>query len=138
MKRREDWMPKFFAFVEENYHKPFVWGKWDCCLFSDACIKVMTGKSLIPKQLKWKDEESAMQSIKDYGGTLGKALDKAAKAQKLKKIKPMFLQTGDLVIWKEESEMCGMYDGQAILCPSDDGLAVKPTELALRGWRIDV
>ena len=50
----------------------------------------------------------------------------------------MFLQTGDLVIWKEESEMCGMYDGQAILCPSDDGLAVKTTELALRGWRIDV
>lgn len=137
MKRREDWMPKFFAFIEENYQKPFVWGKWDCCLFSDACIKVMTGKSLIPKELKWKDEESAMQSIKGYGGTLGKSLDKAAKAQNLKKIKPMFLQTGDLVIWKEESEMCGMYDGQAILCPSDDGLEVKPTELALRGWRID-
>ena len=97
----------------------------------------MTGKSLIPKSLKWKDEETAMKSIKEYGGTLGKSLDKAAKAQNLTKIKPVFLQCGDLVIWKEESEMCGIYNGTNILCPSDDGLAVKSTELALRGWRID-
>ncbi len=138
MKKKEDWMPKFFTFIQAKYQEPFVWGKWDCCMFSDACIKVITGKSLIPKELKWKDEASAMQAIKEYGGTLGKSLDKAAKAQNLTKIKPMFLQCGDLVIWKEESEMCGMYDGQAILCPSDDGLAIKPTQLALRGWRIDV
>lgn len=137
MKKKETWQTLFFEFVEANYNKPFVWGKWDCCLFSDACIKAMTGKVLIPKELKWKDEASAMKSIKDYGGTLLKSIDKAAKAKKLTKIKPMFLQCGDLVIWQEESQMCGMYDGQAILCPSEDGIAVKPTDLALHGWRID-
>ena len=137
MKKKKDWQPLFFEFVEANYNKGFVWGKWDCCKFSDACIKAITGKSLIPKELKWKDEESAMKAIKSYGGTLGKSIDKAAKAQSLTKVGKVFLQCGDLVIWKEESEMCGMYDGQAILCPSDDGLALKPTELALHGWRID-
>ena len=137
MKKKEDWQPLFFAFIEESYNTPFEWGKWDCCKFSDACIKAITGKALIPKDLKWKDEETAMAAIKSYGGTLGKAIDKAAKAQKLTMIKPGFLQCGDLVIWKEESEMCGMYNGIAILCPSEDGLAVKESELALRGWRID-
>lgn len=137
MKKKKDWQPLFFEFVEDNYNKGFVWGKWDCCKFSDACIKAITGKSLIPKELKWKDEESAMKAIKSYGGTLGKSIDKAAKAQSLTKVGKVFLQCGDLVIWKEESEMCGMYDGQTILCPSDDGLALKPTDLALHGWRID-
>lgn len=97
----------------------------------------MTGQSLIPKELKWKDEKTAKESIKSYGGTLGKSLDKAARFGKLKKIQPNFLQAGDLVIWKEESEMCGIYNGNAILCPSEDGLEVKATDLALRGWRID-
>ena len=137
MKKKADWQPLFFEFVETNYQKPFSWGKWDCCKFSDACIKAITGKSLIPKELKWKDEESAMKAIKSYGGSLGKAIDKAAKAQSLTKVGKVFLQCGDLVIWKEESEMCGMYDGQAILCPSDEGIALKPTDLALHGWRID-
>ncbi len=137
MKKKKDWQQLFFKFVESNYNKPFVWGKWDCCLFSNACIKAITGQSLIPKELKWKDEETAMKAIKNYGATLGKSIDKAAKAQKLTKINKVFLQCGDLVIWKEESEMCGMYDGNTILCPSDDGLATKPTELALHGWRID-
>ena len=137
MKKKADWQSDLFAYIEEVYNKPFEWAKWDCCKFSDACIKVMTGKSLIPKTLKWKDEESAMKAIKEYGGTLGKAIDKAAKAQNLKNVTPVFMQCGDLVIWKEESEMCGIYNGINILCPSDDGLAVKPTELALRGWRID-
>ena len=137
MKKIIDWQPVFNEFVKENYHKPFVWGKWDCCLFSDACIKAITGENLIPKSLKWKDEASAMVAIKEYGGTLGKAIDKAAKLKKLKKIKPMFLQCGDLVIFKEESELAGIYDGSAILAPSDDGIEVKPTELALRGWRVD-
>ena len=78
MKKKEDWQPLFFAFIEESYNTPFEWGKWDCCKFSDACIKAITGKALIPKDLKWKDEETAMAAIKSYGGTLGKAIDKAA------------------------------------------------------------
>ena len=137
MKKKENWMLKFFDFTHQNYYEPFIWGKWDCCMFSDACIKEMTGENLIPKKLKWTDEKSAMQAIKDYGGTLAKSIDKAAKAKKLKSVKPVFLQCGDLVIWKEETEMCGMYDGQAILCPSENGIEVKPTNLAIKGWRIN-
>ena len=97
----------------------------------------MTGLDLIPKELKWKDEASAMKSIKDYGGTIGKSIDKAAKSKKLTPVKRPFLQCGDLVIYKEDSELVGIYDGQAILSPSEDGIEVKPTDLAIRGWRIN-
>lgn len=137
MKKKDDWQQALFQFIEENKDKPFGWGSWDCCIFTDHCIKAMTGKNLIPKELKWKDEKTAKKAIKEYGGTLSRSLDKAAKAGGLKKIQPNYLQAGDLVIWKEESEMCGMYNGVAILCPSEDGIEVKPTELAMRGWRID-
>ena len=65
-----DWQIKFDVFVEANTNKPFEWGKWDCCLFSDACIKAMTGQSLIPKELHWDDKESALETIRDYGNTL--------------------------------------------------------------------
>ena len=137
MKKKLDWQSFLFSYIDEHKFAPFEWGKWDCCKFSDGCIKAMTGKSLIPKELKWKNEESAKEAIKSYGGTLGKSLDKAAKAGNLTKIKPNFLQAGDLVIWKEDTEMCGIYNGNAILCPGDGGLEVKPTEMAVRGWRID-
>ena len=137
MKKKEDWQPRLFAFIEKNYTKPFSWGTWDCCKFSNAAIKEMTGTNLIPKELNWKDEVTAMKSIKDYGGTLGKSIDKAAKSKKLTPVKKPFLQCGDLVIYKEETELVGIYDGQAIVSPSEDGIEVKPTDLALRGWRIN-
>ena len=64
MKKKLDWQAFLFAYIDENKFAPFEWGKWDCCKFSDGCIKAMTGKSLIPKELKWKNEESAMAAIK--------------------------------------------------------------------------
>ena len=67
MKKKEDWQPLFFAFIEESYNTPFEWGKWDCCKFSDACIKAITGKALIPKDLKWKDEETVGFYQMGYG-----------------------------------------------------------------------
>ena len=98
MKKKADWQQLLFAYIDENKFKPFSWGSWDCCKFSDGCIKKMTGKSLIPKELKWKSEETALEAIKSYGGTLGKSLDKAARFGKLSKIEPNFLQAGDLVV----------------------------------------
>ena len=53
MKRKENWQISFFNCIETNYNKSFEWGKWDCCKFSDACIKAMTGESLIPKEWQW-------------------------------------------------------------------------------------
>ena len=122
MKKKEDWEKHLNNFVQSNFDKPFVWGQWDCCLFSDACIKAMTGQSLIPKELHWVDKESALETIRDYGITLINSIRKACEQKNLEKIHPSFLQKGDLVIIQQETQDCGIYDGSETIGPSTDGI----------------
>lgn len=136
MKKNSDWINLFFNFLKENKDKSFEWGKWDCCKFSNACIESMTGESLIPKDLTWKNEKTAMEAIAKYG-TLNKALTTICKDAGLKTIKPLMITTGDLVLYKEESELVGMSDGFNIVGPTDDGLGFKSHDLIVKAWRID-
>ena len=121
MKKKVDWEIHFNKFVDEKKNKPFRWGSWDCCKFSNGIIKAMTGESLIPKSLSWKNKETAMKSIKEYGGTLNASITK-----------------GDLIVFKEESQLVGICDGYAILGPADDGISVKPLSECniINVWRI--
>ena len=137
MKKLPNWDSLFFDFVEKNRKKQFEWGKWDCCLFADACIKEITGESLIPKELKWKNKKTALEAIKSYGGSLKKSIEKACKAKKVKSIHKNFCTTGDLVVFKEKSELVGMSDGFNVLSPSDDGLEVKNDVKILKVFRFD-
>ncbi len=136
MKKLQNWSIKFDDFMTKHKDTPFVWGKWDCCLFSDACIKAMTGESLIPKTLRWSDEKSALKAIRDYGKTLSGAIEKAAKKKKLIPTDPMFIQKGDLLVYKQESELCGMYSGSKVLGPSENGLITNQYEEIVAVWRI--
>ena len=135
--KKTDWNILLDEFIAKNRFKGFSWGSWDCCKFSNALIKEITGEDLIPKTLKWKDETSAMESIKKYGKTLLKSIDKACKSKKIAVIDKMYVSKGDLVVYKEETELVGICDGMNILSPSEDGIEVKPTELIIKAWRID-
>ena len=97
----------------------------------------MTGKDLIPKQLVWRNEKEALQSIKDYGETLCKAVSRACKAQKIKTVKPAFVTTGDLIVFKEQTELVGISDGFKILAPSKEGIVGKSHDLIVKAWRIE-
>ena len=137
MKKKVDWQIDFNKFVEKNFDKPFVWGKWDCCLFSDACIKAITGESLIPKQLVWSDEKSAIQAITGYGKTLKNSISKAAKKKKLQKVDINYLQKGDLVVIDNNGQVCGIYDGSKTIGPNDMGIAAISGSKILAAWRIN-
>lgn len=136
MIKTKDWSIDFDEFLAKNRFKPFKWGSWDCCKFSNACIKAMTGEDLIPKELKWKNEAEAMKSIKEYGKTLSKSIEKACKAKGVQKIDKAFMQKGDLVVYKEESELVGMSDGFKVLSPSDDMVVAKQNVDIISVWRI--
>ena len=136
MKKKEDWQTLLAKFLESHTQTPFEWGKWDCCIFSNAALKAISGKNVIPKELKWEDEDSAMQAIKEYGKTLNGALTKACKNAGMEVIPIGFATAGDLILYKEESELAGIHDGFNIISPTDDGLAVKPPELAVKAWRV--
>ncbi len=137
MKKILDWEIKFNAFIEKNKNKPFKWGSWDCCKFSNALIKKITNEDLIPKSLKWTDEKSAMQAIKTYNKTLLKSIEKACKSKGVKEIGKAYMTKGDLVVYKEESELVGISDGMNVLTPTDDGIGVKNNVNVLKVWRID-
>ena len=138
MRKQIDWQIKFDKFIEANMEKPFEWGKWDCCLFSDACIKAMTGQSLIPKELVWKDKESALQAITDYGITLKNSIAKASKRKDLEKINSNYLQKGDLVVMEQDgNNVCGMFNGAKTLGVNEDGIVVLKDFKIIEAWRIN-
>ena len=136
MIKKADWSIEFDNFITKNRFKGFKWGSWDCCKFSNACIKAMTGEDLIPKELKWKNEAEAMKSIKEYCKTLSKSIEKACKAKGVQKIDKAFMQKGDLVVYKEESELVGMSDGFKVLSPTDDMVVAKQNVDIISVWRI--
>ena len=136
MEKLNDWQPLLTQCLEENRLKPFEWGSWDCCKFADTCIKAMTGESLIPKKLKWTDEESAMKAINDYGKDLNGSIAKAAKAKGLQQVDDNHRQRGDLMVIRQESQLVGICDGIKVLGPSESGMAVIPYEEVLSVWRI--
>jgi hypothetical protein len=137
MKKLPNWEPMFHDFVKNN-NFPFEWGKNDCCKFSNALIKQITGEDLIPKKLKWKDEESAMKAIKSYGGDLETSIEKACNAKGVGEIDKAFMTCGDLVIYEQNgSSLVGMCNGFGILTPTDNGIAVLDCDLAYRVWRFD-
>ena len=137
MKKILDWEIAFDSFIHDNRNKPFKWGLWDCCKFSNALIKEITGEDLIPKSLKWKDKESAMKAIKTYNKTLLQSIEKACKAKGVNHIDKAYMTKGDLVVYKEESQLVGISDGMNILTPTDDCIGVKNNVDILKVWRID-
>lgn len=137
MKKLPNWEPMFHDFVKNN-NFPFEWGKNDCCKFSNALIKQITGEDLIPKKLKWKDEASAMKAIASYGGDLEASIEKACNAKGVGEIDKAFMTCGDLVVYEQNgSSLVGMCNGFGILTPTDDGINVVDNSLALRVWRFD-
>tara|TARA_R110000803_G_scaffold1227_2_gene3974 strand:+ start:1566 stop:1982 length:417 start_codon:yes stop_codon:yes gene_type:complete len=138
MKKILDWEIYFDSFIEKNKNKPFEWGVWDCCKFSNAVIKEITGEDLIPQTLKWKDKNTAMKSIKEYGGNLGKSIKKACLNKGLKPIEKQYMSKGDLVVYKQESQLVGICDGFNILSPKEDGICVNNNLDIINVWRINV
>ena len=137
MKKLPNWESMFHSFVENN-NSPFEWGKNDCCKFSNALIKEITGEDLIPKTLKWNDEESAKKAISSYGGDLEMSIEKACNEKGVGEINKAFMTCGDLVLYAQaDSYLVGMCNGFGILTPTDDGINVVANELAHRVWRFD-
>jgi len=134
--KQNDWQILFDEFIVCNRFKPFKWGSWDCCKFSNECIKAITGEDLIPINLKWKDEKSAMKAIQEYGGTISKSIAKACKKKGAYQVPNSYMQKGDLVVYKEENELVGISDGFKVLTPSDDMVVAKKNVDIISVWRI--
>ena len=137
VKKIIDWEIRFREFLKDNRERDFEWGKWDCCIFANECLKVICGRDIIPSTLKWHDEISAMRAIRDYGETLDLALDKAATEAGMYSIQTQYVTTGDLVVVLNENKpVAGISDGVRVMSPSDGGYAFSMPSLIEGAWRI--
>lgn len=138
MQKREDWKLRLHEFLSANKSRPFEWGVWDCCRFTNAAVVAMTDEDLIPDELHWNDEKSAMQAISEYGRTLGRSVQKAAKAAGLVMVHPSEADRGDVVVIKEAGgQVAGICDGYSVVCPSDEGYTHRPKAQAHKVFRIN-
>lgn len=137
MKKKQDWEQKTFEHITKYKDKGFAWGKWDCCRFTNAYIRSVTGKSAIPKGINWKDEKSALEAISELGDNFPSTIKNVFKNLNLKKIKKEYAQVGDIVLFKEEEHLLGIFDGISIQSVTDSGLVAKPLDLAINIWRIE-
>lgn len=137
MNKLEQWEIKLSDLLKENRERDFEWGTWDCCMFANACLEAISGKGIIPDEMKWDSELSAFKAIKDYGGTLDKALEKAALAAGMVPVKVQYVTTGDLVVIMDNNKpVAGISDGSRIMSPSDGGYAFSLPSKIEAAWRI--
>lgn len=143
MKKKINWEEKHFEFLLKHKDDKFVWGKWDCIKFVNTYLKAISGTDILKgaKDLKaWSSEKDAMISIKDYGKTLSNAIHKRVTEKgmvEISKSKFNYLQKGDLVCFKEDTELAGICDGYNILGPGSDGLSIKNNCKIVKAWRVN-
>mgnify|MGYP003134533492 CR=1 FL=1 len=137
MKKKNNWEQKTFEHIAKYKDKGFAWGKWDCCRFTNAYIRSVTGKSVIPKGIDWKDEKSALEAISALGSNFPSTIKNVFKSHNLTKIKKEYAQVGDIVLFKEEEHLLGIFDGMFIQSVTETGLQPKSLNLAINIWRIE-
>jgi hypothetical protein len=137
MKKLPNWQADLFEFINANKAKGFAWGNWDCCLATNAAIKAMTGRDLIPKELSWSDKKTALKSISTYGNTLLACMDKACSIQGIEELALPYLGVGDFAVFEQNGrEIVGICDGTNLLGVGDNGWQTEPNDAAVKAWRI--
>ena len=145
MKKIIDWEISFHDFLYENRNKVFEWGKWDCITMSNEIVKVISGKTLLPKSWhNWKSEEEAVKAISKLsnGKGLAQGIKNAiSKTTGWSSIKPNFVTKGDLIVFKlidgDGDSISAIHDGNGALCTSDHGIDIKTDIEITHAWRLD-
>ena len=137
MNKLPEWQRLLHEFLSDNKNRNFEWGSWDCCKMADSAMRAISGESVIPDELDWHDESSAMKAISEDGGTLKDSIEKAAKEKGLIPIDLNHIQAGDLCVFlSDNKEVAGLCDGYAALSPTDGGFAFNAIDTVQAAWRI--
>lgn len=135
MKKIEGWEDLLTAFLIEHKTRPFSWGSWDCVSFVDECYKRLTRFHVIPEELHWSCERTAILQIQQYGYDLRGSVKKALLSKGFSLIRSGFKKS-DIVIFKEnDSDVCGIFNGQSVCAVSDEGITVKSKEQIVEAYR---
>ena len=136
IKRYQDWEDKFSQFIAKTMHRPFVWGRNDCCIYAANAVKAITGVDFAGGcRGKYRKEEDAIKLIDELGG-IEKIVDNCLGALQNKN----FVQRGDVVMYsvieKDNSLALGVCIGNGFAAPSKKGLIIYPLDRIIKAWRV--
>lgn len=119
--------------LAEYQRAPFAWGKFDCCQFVRAALRVTAGRDIEIRA--YRTERGAVRALAALGGYDGAM--QAYGAQRL--ASPLLAQRGDVVMLRAVGPFEGalaLCTGQAAHAVGPNGLAAVPQSEWLRAWRV--
>ncbi len=136
--RFEQWERRLLSRIELYGRVPFVWGKFDCCLFVADCVWALTQKNpATPWRGTYSDEAGAQAIIAAAGGVAGLAAQALAGIGVTERIPPAFGQRGDPCVFVHEGrDTMGIVYGAEIMAKAPTGLARVPLDRATVCWAI--
>ena len=120
------------AFCAAHRAQPFAWGSNDCALFASDWVLAATGTDPAAAFRGYRTAQEAARLVSEHGG-----LAAIATAALGPPIRAMYAITGDIVLVDLDGrETLGVCNGQTVLGPGPDGLAVGTIDLALQAWKV--
>lgn len=131
MQRRPDWQSRLCEFVRANETRPFVWGEWDCALWTAAAIEAITGTDIaVDIRGKYSTEDEAHAIFASFTDTAAQIAAQFG----MKEVSPMHAQRGDLIATSVCLGLVGL-DSQ-VLVLGDSGLTKVEYRHIQRAWRV--
>lgn len=129
--RRPDWPARLFEAIEKYKHQDFVYGVFDCCLFTGSVIEAMTDyDAMADYRDHYKDKVSAESLIRSIGG-----LKKELTKQFGQPIPLVEVSRGDLIMVNHYT--LGICTGAvAVCCSIDEGVVTEARSQWRTAWRV--
>lgn len=100
----EGWRPAFDSFIRAAAGRPFVWGKFDCCLFPADALLIMTGKDPAADfRGRYRSASGALKQMKKHAKAHGYEAGMAGLGDQifgdlgLQRIGALYAQLGDVM-----------------------------------------
>lgn len=132
--RLPDWRQRFGALVTDRARKPFAWGRQDCAIFAADCAWAITGQDPAAEvRGAYSTAFGAARVLYSLGG----GLQDMATAAFGPSVPPLMATVGDVVLVQTpDGPALTVCNGDHLLGPSSNGLAVMSLADGLQAWRV--
>ena len=129
-----DWKARLVTYLAQSVGKPFVYGEFDCALFTLGAVAEMTGFDLTTDYRgRYSTLREGVVSARRHGFQDHVAVVAAHFAE----IAPAFAQAGDIaVVDGADGPALGLVQGEHIYALMTDGMVLVPLLAARRAFRV--
>lgn len=123
----------YAQFLLDVRDKPFVWGEHDCVTFAARAMQIRTGRNPLAT-ITWSSAEEAVRELKKFGGLRAAVTSVLGEPTHI-----LGAKIGDIALIhdrKTDRDLLGVFHDGFVVCPSESGLAMVPTDWVVCRWKI--